>query len=362
MGIALFLDVDNTLTKGFIQRGFAEILECAPEYDEIELEFQEARLDAAGFGDRLIELFNAKGFSEDFAREHYPDIELQPWTNRLLGLPVNRYLVSSGPNYYIEPLARDHAIDKDKVICSQYRFATDGSLGGCDAIDTAQKAAFVSRVVDQYDLSVGIGDDIGKDGPFLTSCVLPILTQVPAGGLPAGYLHATSISTVHTFIDKLGFNESPCPRPRVFIGSASGAKKICQAIQSNLDEVAEPTVWNQGIFKASSTTIESLEAALEEVDFAVLVLTPEDLLEKKRKLVPAVRDNVIFELGLFTGKLGRERCLMVRPRNVELDLPSDLDAVTTLSFDADRVNSDWRAALGPASTEIAERIERLGFL
>jgi predicted nucleotide-binding protein len=51
----------------------------------------------------------------------------------------------------------------------------------------------------------------------------------------------------------------------------------------------------------------TLMAAVESCDFAVFVLLPEDHTDNRGQEALTVRDNVIFELGLFLGKLGRAR-------------------------------------------------------
>ena len=62
-----------------------------------------------------------------------------------------------------------------------------------------------------------------------------------------------------------------------------------------------------------------------------------------------VRDNVIFEFGLFIGKLGPEPVFFVIPRGEELHLPSDLLGLTPLTFDPHRTDHNLRAALGPCA-------------
>jgi predicted nucleotide-binding protein len=55
---------------------------------------------------------------------------------------------------------------------------------------------------------------------------------------------------------------------------------------------------------------------------------------------------VIFELGLFTGYLGRERSLIVRQRGTDLKIPSDLAGVTMSTFDWPRTDNSPEGALG----------------
>ena len=70
------------------------------------------------------------------------------------------------------------------------------------------------------------------------------------------------------------------------------------------------------------------------------------------------RDNVVFELGLFIGRIGRQRSLLVEPRGEEIKLPSDLSGITALTYryDAD----DLDAVLGPACNRIRKIIQELG--
>ena len=50
--------------------------------------------------------------------------------------------------------------------------------------------------------------------------------------------------------------------------------------------------------------------------------------ESRGKPWPVPRDNVIFELGLFMGRLGKERAILMEPRDEDVKLPSDLAGVT----------------------------------
>lgn len=101
-------------------------------------------------------------------------------------------------------------------------------------------------------------------------------------------------------------------RPAIFIGSSSEGLKIAKGIQAELSQVAEVTVWSQGVFQPTYGYLESLTKALEAADFAVLVLTPDDFTESRGDSAPSPRDNVVFELGLFLGRLGRERTELPR--------------------------------------------------
>jgi len=149
-------------------------------------------------------------------------------------------------------------------------------------------------------------------------------------------------------------------RPRLFIGSSVEGKKYADAIQVNLDHDAEVTIWSQGVFGLSGGTLETLANKAGEFDFAVLVLTPDDLVEIREQKHNSPRDNVLLELGLFVGALGRERTFVVHPRDVPLHLPSDLAGVTPATFVSKREDGNITAALGSASTQIKDAMKTAG--
>jgi predicted nucleotide-binding protein len=97
------------------------------------------------------------------------------------------------------------------------------------------------------------------------------------------------------------------PRPSVFVGSSSEGLNVARNIQALLDRECEVKLWDQGVFGLSTGTLESLVLALDEFDFAILVLTPDDMILSRGQEHPSARDNVLFELGLFMGGLGRPR-------------------------------------------------------
>lgn len=152
-------------------------------------------------------------------------------------------------------------------------------------------------------------------------------------------------------------------RPRLFIGSSSENLDLAYAAQEELERDAEVTVWNQGGFELSKSAMENLMDTLDEVDFGLFVLAPDDVTEIRDQRKPVVRDNVIFELGLFIGRLGRERSYMVVPQGVgDLHLPTDLLGITPASYDADRQDGNLRAALGPACSRVRNAMRKHGKL
>ena len=149
-------------------------------------------------------------------------------------------------------------------------------------------------------------------------------------------------------------------RSKVFIGSSAESLNIAYAIQQNLRKTAETTVWDQGVFELSKTTIESLVEILSQTDFGIFVFSPDDIVKIRSNESLAVRDNVIFELGLFIGCLGRERSFIIIPESTDFRLPTDLLGITAGTYEANRSDGSWQAATVPASQQIKQSIKKYG--
>ena len=149
-------------------------------------------------------------------------------------------------------------------------------------------------------------------------------------------------------------------KPRVFIGSSKESLAYAYSVQKNLSDAAECTVWDQGIFQLSSYPLEALTAALDNTDFGVFIFAPDDMTRLRGAQYQSVRDNVVFELGLFMGRLGRSHTFVLMPNVAgKMHILSDLSALTFGMFDPNRADKNLRAALGPACNDIAAAIQRL---
>jgi hypothetical protein len=147
-------------------------------------------------------------------------------------------------------------------------------------------------------------------------------------------------------------------KPSLFIGSSSEGIEVARALAVQLSDDAEVTVWNEGVFASGVGSLEALVNALERFDFAALILTGDDLVTSRESTVTMPRDNVMFELGLFMGRLGRARTFAIAQK-AGMKLPSDLAGVTVLSFEGDRADRNLVAALGPAAFRIRQAIKDL---
>lgn len=148
-------------------------------------------------------------------------------------------------------------------------------------------------------------------------------------------------------------------RPKLFIGSSAEGLDYAKALQVNLDRACEVTIWSQGVFGLSGGTLEQLVEFIQTMDFGVLIVTPDDLIESRGKKSFAARDNVLLELGICIGTLGRERSFLIHDRSTDIKLPSDLAGITIGSFEPHSTNNA-SASIGAASTLVESSVRLLG--
>lgn len=98
------------------------------------------------------------------------------------------------------------------------------------------------------------------------------------------------------------------------------------------------------------TLIEKFQDHADESGYAVVLLTPDDTGGAKDDgsgLNPRARQNVIFEMGYFAGKLGRDRIMMI---NAGVEQPSDLSGLVYIGYPG----GNWQA-------DIIRELQKAGF-
>ncbi|TXG84166.1 MAG: hypothetical protein E6R14_05325 [Thermomicrobiales bacterium] len=154
-------------------------------------------------------------------------------------------------------------------------------------------------------------------------------------------------------------------RPTIFIGSSTEGLIIAEAVQANLSRVAQAQLWNGGFSEPTKSFLETLCKKVGEFDFAVLILTADDWVTIRGSEQLAPRDNVLFELGLFIGSIGRERTFFMCNKNDYPRIPSDLLGVTSLTFTTPNNPgnlTEWVTTVGPACNQVASLIQAKGAL
>lgn len=116
---------------------------------------------------------------------------------------------------------------------------------------------------------------------------------------------------------------------RIFIGSSKEAKHIAQMVCDECSGFAECKIWTDE-FDIGKSAYEDLVNKLGLYDYGILVASADDKVRSRRVTSPAARDNVLFEFGLFAGRLGRHRSFLLAESG--LHLPSDLKGITLPFF------------------------------
>ena len=129
----------------------------------------------------------------------------------------------------------------------------------------------------------------------------------------------------------VGPSNAPATSRGVFIvhGHDQGAK---EAMARFVERVGlDPVILSEQANKGK-TIIEKFEAN-SDVSYAIVLLTGDDLGGSQRdgRMRPRARQNVIFELGFFIGKLGRNRVCALTKGNPEI--PSDYSGVVYIPMD-----------------------------
>ncbi|APW61874.1 TIR domain-containing protein [Paludisphaera borealis] len=156
----------------------------------------------------------------------------------------------------------------------------------------------------------------------------------------------------------------PAARSRVFIGSSSEYLHVAEVAQHLIDATATAEVWNVSPeFKQTQSTLDGLLSAIERYDYAFFILSLDDRLTIRARKTVSVRDNVLFEFGLFLGQLGADRvaAIMQTPTaDVEARIPADLEGITITRFRDSKNPDDLRSSIASALKPFLDVVRRLG--
>jgi predicted nucleotide-binding protein len=136
---------------------------------------------------------------------------------------------------------------------------------------------------------------------------------------------------------------SPSSERTVFIvhGHKEAPKQeVARYLQTVTD--LKPAILHE-LPKRGQTIIEGLERAAAHAVFAVVLLTADDEggPQASHERYSRARQNVVFELGMFIGRLGRSKVAVLYEHGVEL--PSDMNGILYTSLDS---TDAWKLALG----------------
>ena len=103
------------------------------------------------------------------------------------------------------------------------------------------------------------------------------------------------------------------------------------------------------------TVLEKLEKNRDLTTYAIVLLSPDDVgysqKDGKDAARPRARQNVILELGMMIGTLGRGRVAVLHQGNVEM--PSDIQGLVYITYERNHADS--------ANLRLARELRHAGF-
>jgi len=201
MSLGVFLDVDGVLTSEPINIQLARLLNIEQEFRVIEEAFNRQEIDNDGFNLEYIPLFRKAGLSKTFVAERFNELRLRLFAERVLRARCPRYLLSCGPDFFVEPLADNFGISRDRVLCTKYDFDDEGRLLRCvEPVSPTDKQRFATERVGAHLMTIGVGDNLKLDQFFLSECHVKISLGEAEGN---DYLFARDLQVVSDTIQHM---------------------------------------------------------------------------------------------------------------------------------------------------------------
>ncbi len=138
-------------------------------------------------------------------------------------------------------------------------------------------------------------------------------------------------------------------KARIFIGSSKEGLDVAEYLKAQMNSKYECYLWTDDIFKFNESFLYTLLKEASLFDFGILVATKDDFSTIRDKSFDTPRDNVIFEFGLFIGRIGASRAFVIQENGAKL--PTDLLGITVPQFE--------RTTLLSNSKTLNSEIERI---
>lgn len=119
-------------------------------------------------------------------------------------------------------------------------------------------------------------------------------------------------------------------KPRIFIGSSSESLGVAKRIKEFFTPDYDCYMWTDDIFKNNESFLDTLMKSASLFDFSFMVFAADDLTSVRGDIFEEPRDNVLFEYGLFLGRVGIDKAFVIAEDVAKL--PSDLLGITVTKY------------------------------
>lgn len=140
-------------------------------------------------------------------------------------------------------------------------------------------------------------------------------------------------------------------RPSIFVASSSASRTVAEAVKEYFAGEADVDVWADEVFKLNESTMQTLLNRASYNDFFIAIFAADDeaVIKGEKKKIP--RGNVVFEFGLFLGRIGMSRTFFILEEGT--DLFSDWDGLSITRFNP---GGDLKDALAVSCQRIREKM------
>ena len=160
-------------------------------------------------------------------------------------------------------------------------------------------------------------------------------TVTPQGKCVDDVKRILGINTNASATDENGLNhQTISARKKVFVvyGHDSEARTQLEAMLRRWE--LDPLILDQ-LPSEGATIIEKLERYTQDVNFAVVLATPDDIgyrANHEDELAYRARQNVVLELGMMLAKLGRKNVAILMKQQDKMERPSDIQGLIYIPF------------------------------
>lgn len=141
-------------------------------------------------------------------------------------------------------------------------------------------------------------------------------------------------------------------KPTIFIGSSKEGVSVAKMVEAGLKGFADCKMWTDA-FLFNKSNYDNLSSQIAFYDYAILIATGDDLITSRKFTAKAIRDNILFEFGLFAGGLGQSRAFFLLEEGTKL--PSDLGGIT-LPYIPKRLSPNFQKGVKEQVDKIMEYI------
>lgn len=124
-------------------------------------------------------------------------------------------------------------------------------------------------------------------------------------------------------------------KPRIFIGSSQEGLPVAEEVKSYFKNDYDCFLWTDEIFKYNENFLETLMKEASLFDYGFMIFTKDDYTKSRKEKFKSPRDNVVFEFGLFLGRLGKDNAFVIMDKDVKL--PTDLLGTSIVDFTSKKI-------------------------